>query len=56
MFLMPLICLCLLPQGDIVLKVSDWLSERDTSEGVIMLVDMGSLTHLYKSLKPPDSW
>lgn len=37
---------------DIVLKVSDWLSERDTSEGVIMLVDMGSLTHLYKSLKP----
>ncbi|WP_291292895.1 sigma 54-interacting transcriptional regulator [Enterococcus sp.] len=37
---------------DIVLKVSDWLSERDTSEGVIMLVDMGSLTHLYKGLKP----
>lgn len=37
---------------DIVTKVSDWLSERDTSEGVIMLVDMGSLTHLYKSLKP----
>lgn len=37
---------------DIILKVSDWLSERDTSEGVIMLVDMGSLTHLYKSLKP----
>lgn len=37
---------------DIVSKVNDWLSERDTSEGVIMLVDMGSLTHLYKSLKP----
>ncbi|HGF7126802.1 TPA: PRD domain-containing protein, partial [Enterococcus faecium] len=37
---------------DIITKVNDWLSERDTSEGVIMLVDMGSLTHLYKSLKP----
>lgn len=37
---------------DIIIKVSDWLVERDTSEGVIMLVDMGSLTHLYKSLKP----
>lgn len=37
---------------DIITKVSDWLAERDTSEGVIMLVDMGSLTHLYKSLKP----
>ena len=37
---------------DIITKVSDWLTERDTSEGVIMLVDMGSLTHLYKSLKP----
>ncbi|MBM7712904.1 sigma 54-interacting transcriptional regulator [Enterococcus xiangfangensis] len=37
---------------DIVAEVNDWLSERDTSEGVIMLVDMGSLTQLYKSLKP----
>ncbi len=37
---------------DVVAKVKLWLSERDTSEGVIMLVDMGSLTHLYKSLKP----
>lgn len=37
---------------DIVSQVKIWLSERDTSEGVIMLVDMGSLTHLYKSLKP----
>lgn len=37
---------------DVVAKVNDWLAERDTSEGVIMLVDMGSLTHLYKSLKP----
>lgn len=37
---------------DIVLEVKSWLSERDTSEGVIMLVDMGSLVHFYKSLKP----
>jgi len=37
---------------DIVLEVKAWLSERDTSEGVIMLVDMGSLVHFYKSLKP----
>lgn len=37
---------------DIIAEVNDWLSERDTSEGVIMLVDMGSLTQLYKSLKP----
>ncbi|MGX7023638.1 sigma 54-interacting transcriptional regulator [Vagococcus hydrophili] len=37
---------------DVVAQVKIWLSERDTSEGVIMLVDMGSLTHLYKSLKP----
>ncbi|MDT2849646.1 sigma 54-interacting transcriptional regulator [Vagococcus carniphilus] len=37
---------------DVVAQVKLWLSERDTSEGVIMLVDMGSLTHLYKSLKP----
>ncbi|WP_368739146.1 sigma 54-interacting transcriptional regulator [Enterococcus faecalis] len=37
---------------DIVAEVKDWLSQRDTSQGVIMLVDMGSLTQLYKSLKP----
>lgn len=37
---------------DIVLEVKAWLAERDTSEGVIMLVDMGSLVHFYKSLKP----
>lgn len=37
---------------DIILEVNIWLEERDTSKGVIMLVDMGSLTHLYKSLKP----
>ncbi|GBD67509.1 putative transcriptional regulator [Tetragenococcus halophilus subsp. halophilus] len=37
---------------DIVSQVKIWLSERDTSQGVIMLVDMGSLTQLYKSLKP----
>ncbi|MGC3203737.1 RNA polymerase subunit sigma-54, partial [Enterococcus faecalis] len=37
---------------DIVAEVKDWLSQRDTSEGVIMLVDMCSLTQLYKSLKP----
>ena len=38
--------------NDIIEKTKMWLSERDTSEGVIMLVDMGSLTQLYKSLKP----
>jgi len=37
---------------DIISQVKIWLSERDTSQGVIMLVDMGSLTQLYKSLKP----
>lgn len=37
---------------DVIAQVKIWLSERDTSEGVIMLVDMGSLTQLYKSLKP----
>lgn len=37
---------------DIVAEVKEWLSQRDTSQGVIMLVDMGSLTQLYKSLKP----
>ncbi|MGX7014488.1 sigma 54-interacting transcriptional regulator [Vagococcus silagei] len=37
---------------DVITQVKIWLSERDTSEGVIMLVDMGSLTQLYKSLKP----
>lgn len=37
---------------DVIAQVKLWLSERNTSEGVIMLVDMGSLTHLYKSLKP----
>lgn len=37
---------------DVIHQVKLWLSERDTSEGVIMLVDMGSLTQLYKSLKP----
>lgn len=37
---------------DVIVQVKLWLSERDTSEGVIMLVDMGSLTQLYKSLKP----
>ena len=37
---------------DVVAKVKRWLAERDTTEGVIMLVDMGSLTQLYKSLKP----
>ncbi|AYW44839.1 sigma 54-interacting transcriptional regulator [Tetragenococcus koreensis] len=37
---------------DIISQVKIWLSERDTSQGVVMLVDMGSLTQLYKSLKP----
>jgi transcriptional regulator with AAA-type ATPase domain/transcriptional regulatory protein LevR len=37
---------------DVIHQVKLWLSERDTSEGVIMLVDMGSLTQLYKNLKP----
>lgn len=37
---------------DIVAQVKNWLSERETGDGVIMLVDMGSLTQLYKSLKP----
>lgn len=37
---------------DVIAQVKIWLSERDTTEGVIMLVDMGSLTQLYKSLKP----
>ncbi|MCD5001945.1 sigma 54-interacting transcriptional regulator [Enterococcus saccharolyticus] len=37
---------------DVIHQVKLWLSERDTTEGVIMLVDMGSLTQLYKSLKP----
>ncbi|MBV7392061.1 sigma 54-interacting transcriptional regulator [Enterococcus sp. ALS3] len=37
---------------DVVAQVKLWLGERNTSEGVIMLVDMGSLTQLYKSLKP----
>lgn len=37
---------------EVIAQVKLWLSERDTSEGVIMLVDMGSLTQLYKSLKP----
>ncbi|EOT39929.1 sigma 54-interacting transcriptional regulator [Enterococcus columbae] len=37
---------------DIINKVKEWLAERDTSQGVIMLVDMGSLTQLYKNLKP----
>ena len=37
---------------EVILKVKNWLAERDTAKGVIMLVDMGSLTQLYKSLKP----
>lgn len=37
---------------DTINKVKEWLAERDTSQGVIMLVDMGSLTQLYKNLKP----
>ena len=37
---------------EVILKVKNWLAERDTTKGVIMLVDMGSLTQLYKSLKP----
>lgn len=37
---------------DVINAVSKWLQERDTSHGVIMLVDMGSLTHIYQELKP----
>ncbi|WP_025730102.1 sigma 54-interacting transcriptional regulator [Atopobacter phocae] len=37
---------------DIIVEVKEWLLERDTSNGVMMLVDMGSLTQLYKGLKP----
>ncbi len=41
---------------DIVAEVKDWLSQRDTSQGVIMLVDMGSLTQLYKKFETANSW
>ncbi|MDO4680004.1 MAG: sigma 54-interacting transcriptional regulator [Aerococcus sp.] len=37
---------------DIVEQTKSWLNERDTSAGVIMMVDMGSLTQLYEQLKP----
>ena len=37
---------------DIIIKVKQWLIERDTTNGVMMLVDMGSLTQLYQGLKP----
>ncbi|MDO4670075.1 MAG: sigma 54-interacting transcriptional regulator [Aerococcus sp.] len=38
--------------SDIVLETQSWLAQRDTGAGVIMMVDMGSLTQLYKQLKP----
>lgn len=37
---------------EVLLKVKNWLAKRDTAKGVIMLVDMRSLTQLYKNLKP----
>ncbi|WP_219721615.1 sigma 54-interacting transcriptional regulator [Dolosicoccus paucivorans] len=37
---------------DIIVEVKQWLNERDTTNGVMMLVDMGSLTQLYQGLKP----
>ncbi|RLK62902.1 PRD domain-containing protein [Atopobacter sp. AH10] len=37
---------------DIIEEVKEWLIERDTEKGVIMIVDMGSLTQIYKALKP----
>ncbi|MDR0921006.1 MAG: sigma 54-interacting transcriptional regulator [Lactobacillales bacterium] len=38
--------------SDVVKETKKWLQERDTSKGVILLVDMGSLTQIYKNLKP----
>lgn len=38
--------------ADIVTQTKAWLNERETEAGVIMMVDMGSLTQLYQQLKP----
>lgn len=35
---------------EIMLKVQDYLKNIDTSKGIIILVDMGSLEEIYKSL------
>ncbi|MFT8311973.1 MAG: sigma 54-interacting transcriptional regulator [Sporolactobacillus sp.] len=37
--------------GEIIVKVKDYLKRQDTSDGLILLVDMGSLTRLYSSIK-----
>ncbi|MCL1631466.1 sigma 54-interacting transcriptional regulator [Sporolactobacillus sp. CPB3-1] len=37
--------------NEIIEKVKDYLHRQDTSDGLILLVDMGSLTHLYSSIK-----
>jgi transcriptional regulator with AAA-type ATPase domain/transcriptional regulatory protein LevR len=37
--------------GEIIEKVKDYLKKTDTSDGLILLVDMGSLNRLYSSIK-----
>ncbi|QAA24736.1 sigma 54-interacting transcriptional regulator [Sporolactobacillus terrae] len=37
--------------SEIIEKVKHYLERQDTSEGLILLVDMGSLTRLYSSIK-----
>jgi transcriptional regulator with AAA-type ATPase domain/transcriptional regulatory protein LevR len=37
--------------SEIIDKVKDYLKRQDTSDGLILLVDMGSLTRLYSSIK-----
>lgn len=37
---------------DIIRKVKEWLIDHESLSGIMMLVDMGSLTQLYKGLKP----
>lgn len=37
---------------DIIARVKEWMNDHQGLSGIIMLVDMGSLTTLYKGLKP----
>nr|WP_081456683.1 sigma 54-interacting transcriptional regulator [Aerococcus sp. Group 1] len=37
---------------DVIARVKEWMDDHQTLSGIIMLVDMGSLTTLYKGLKP----
>lgn len=37
---------------DVIARVKKWMDDHQTLSGIIMLVDMGSLTTLYKGLKP----